>query len=167
LQPDEDGVFTKSANTAQEIGKNTESIIMDDRRASKRYDKPLSVEFGLIGEKASLSNRTSFQGFIEDISLGGLRLQLKERYGKLYKMKLQGKQVKLAIPLPQFNYTAYALGEIQWSNDFQEHAEHVITMGIKFIDLSPTDCQYLENYMGSSKGDHNLLWELWNKEVKP
>ncbi len=140
---------------------------MDDRRASKRYDKPLRVEFGLIGEKASLSNRTSFQGFIEDISLGGLRLQLKERYGKLYKMKLQGKQVKLAIPLPQFNYTAYALGEIQWSNDFQEHAEHVITMGIKFIDLSPTDCQYLENYMGSSKGDHNLLWELWNKEVKP
>ena len=140
---------------------------MDERRDSKRYDKPLSVEFGLIGEKPSLSNRTSFQGFIEDISLGGLRLQLKEKYGKLYKMKFQGKQINMAIALPQFNYTVYTLGEIQWSNDFQEHAEHVITMGIKFIDLSPTDCQYLENYISSNKGDHNLLWELWNKEVKP
>jgi len=140
---------------------------MDERRVSKRYDKPLKVEFGLIGEKPSLSNRTSFQGFIEDISLGGLRLGLREKYGKLYKMKLQGKKVKLSIPFPQFNYTVCALGEIQWSNDFQEHAEHVITLGIRFIDLSPTDCQYLENYMGSNKGDHNLLWELWNKEVKP
>ena len=140
---------------------------MEDRRVFKRHDKPLRVELGLVDEKPSLSNRTSFQGFIEDISLGGLRLQLRERYGKLYKMKLQGKQVKLAIPFSQFNYTIYALGTIQWSNDFQEHTEHVITMGIRFIDLSPTDCQYLENYMGSNKGDHNLLWELWNKEVKP
>jgi c-di-GMP-binding flagellar brake protein YcgR len=154
-------------NMPQEIGRNTERTTMDERRVFKRHDKPLSVEFGLIGEKASLSRRNSFQGFVEDISLGGLRLQLRERYGKLYKMKIQGKNVKLAIPFPEFSYTVYTHGEIQWSNDFQEHTEHVITMGIRFIDLSPTDCQYLENYIGSNKGDHNLLWELWNKEVKP
>ena len=154
-------------NFTQEINKNTESNIMDERRIFKRHDKPLSIEFGLVGEKDSLSKRSSFQGFVEDISLGGLRLQLRERYGKLYKVPLQGKQITLSIPFPQFNYTVFTLGIIQWSNDFQEHTEHVITMGIKFVDLSPTDSQYLENYMGSNKADHNLLWELWSKEIKP
>ena len=151
----------------QEIHKNTEKLSMEERRAFKRHDKPLSVEFGLIGEKSSLSNRTSFQGFIEDISLGGMRLQLREKYGKLYKTKMQGKRIKLSIPFSQFNHTVYALGEIQWSNDVQEHAEHVITLGVKFVDLAPTDRQYLENYMNSNRGDHNLLWDLWNKEIRP
>ncbi|MBN2332639.1 MAG: PilZ domain-containing protein [Deltaproteobacteria bacterium] len=139
----------------------------DDRRQFKRLDKPLTIDFGFIGESASIAGRNSFSGFVEDISLGGIRLLLREKYGKLYNMSLQGKRIKLSLPLSQFEHTIYTTGIIQWAKNTRERTDQLITLGVKFLDLGATDCHYLENYLSTSQGDHNLLWDLWKKEVKP
>ena len=140
---------------------------MDERRNYQRIDKPLRIDFSFIDETAGITGRNVFAGYIEDISLGGIRVQLRERYGKLYQVALQGEKVKLSFSFPQFNHTVFTTGIIRWSKKITEHTDQIITMGIKFLALAPTDQQYLENYLSSNQGDQNFLWDLWNKEIKP
>ncbi|MBW1646044.1 MAG: PilZ domain-containing protein [Deltaproteobacteria bacterium] len=140
---------------------------MDERRNFQRVDKPLGVDFSFLGEPAGIAGNNVFSGFIEDISLGGIRIQLRERYGKLYRVALQGERIKMSFSFPQFDHTVFTTGIIRWSKKTTEHTDQLITLGVKFIDLAPTDQQYLENYLSSSQGDQNLLWDLWNKEIRP
>ncbi|MBN2231320.1 MAG: PilZ domain-containing protein [Deltaproteobacteria bacterium] len=138
-----------------------------DRRAHKRLDKPLAVTFGIIGASTSLARHDSFSGYVEDISLGGVRLTLREKYGRLYGINLQEQQVKLTFSLPRFDCLISTPGNIQWSRSSREGSDTLFTLGIRFTNMSSTDRRYLENYLAATQGDHNLLWDLWNKEMRP
>ena len=140
---------------------------MEEKRQCSRHDKPLSVCFGFFGEKENLSGPESFSGFVEDISIGGVRIQIVDTYGFLHGKDLQRKAIKLSIPIPQFDYTFITTGIIQWVKGDNKSLNQTISLGVEFINLSTPDQQYLENYLGSNLGDQNLLWDLWSKEVKP
>ena len=140
---------------------------MEEKRQACRHDKPLSVYFGFFGEKESLSGPESFRGFVEDVSTGGVRIQIVDAYGFLYGKDLRRKVIKLSIPMPQFDYTLVTTGIIQWVKSDNKSLNQTFSLGVEFINISMTDCQYLENYLSSNLGDQNLLWDLWSKEVKP
>jgi hypothetical protein len=141
--------------------------IIQDRRAHKRLDKPLAVSFGLIGASAALARHDSFSGYVEDISIDGIRLTLRERYGRLHGVNLREQQIKLTFSLPQFEHRISTSGNIQWLQSSREGTDTLITMGIRFTNLSSTDRQYLEGYLATNRGDLNLLWDLWNREMQP
>lgn len=140
---------------------------MEDKRQSPRRNKPLSVSFGFFGKNESLVGLKNFSGFVEDISTSGARIQIVDPYGFLHGKELSGKVIKLSMPFPHLDYTLISTGTIQWVKGDNKSLNQTFSLGIQFRNLSLTDCEYLESYLSSNLGDHNLLWELWNQEVKP
>lgn len=140
---------------------------MEEKRQHSRHDKPLSVSFAFFGGHQEIPGPRTYEGFIEDISLGGVRIKLVDQYGFLYGRELQGMTIKLSIPLPQLHYTLTTTGLIQWVKNDHKSLSQTLILGVEFQNVSVTDKQYLENYLSSNLGDQNLLWDLWNKEVKP
>ncbi len=140
---------------------------MEDKRQSTRKSKPLSVSFGFFGADETLAGLKDFSGFVEDISIGGARIQIVDPYGFLFGKELSGKVIKFSMPFPHLDYNMVTTGLIQWVKADKKNLNQTFSLGVQFRNLSMTDCQYLESYLGSNSGDHNLLWDLWNREVKP
>lgn len=140
---------------------------MEEKRQSHRHDKALSVYFSFFGEAENFSGPADYRGFVEDVSISGIRIKIIDAYGFLYGKDLRSKVIKLSIPMPQFDYTLVTTGIIQWVKNDNKSLNQTFSLGVEFINISITDCQYLENYLSSNLGDQNLLWDLWSKEVKP
>lgn len=140
---------------------------MEDKRQFPRKNKPLSVTFSFFGANEALSGLKEFSGFVEDISISGVRIQIVDPYGFLYGKELSGKVIKCSLPFPHLDYTLVSTAIIQWVRGDKKNLNQTFSLGVQFRNLSMTDCQYLESYISSNYGDHNLLWDLWNQEVKP
>ncbi|MEA1924175.1 MAG: PilZ domain-containing protein [Pseudomonadota bacterium] len=140
---------------------------MKKEQQSYRQDKPLSVSFSFLEGKKSSSAGRRFRGFVEDISVTGVRIKIVDTYGFFYGKNLQEEIIKLSISIPQLDHILVTTGIISWIKSDDKSLNQMISLGVKFNDLSATDCQYLENYLSSNLGDQKLLWDLWDKEVKP
>jgi hypothetical protein len=105
-----------------------------------------------------------FDGYTEDISIGGAYIVLGERYQTGPSAELVGRSVKIEMNLPATRL--HLPGTIVWSKEAARPGKITTIVGVQFRDMRRTERDELEKYCYGSQGELNLIWNLWESILK-
>jgi len=109
--------------------------------------------------RSSLSVR--YNGFIKDLSLGGMCAYLNEGYNSLNLEELLGKRVKIEMNLLSADTRFFVLGKVRWGTR-EGQAENVVMLGIQLVEVTDFHLKSITQLLAVSANDHNMLWDLWD-----
>ena len=141
----------------------------DDKRQAeveksehKRYAIPVAVRCTLY--KEDIKGKNSFQGFIRDISLGGVSLEIRDDTLVINDAFLQYVNIEMAfeITLPDVTHTVNISGVIRWYKKVKRKEVNLLYLGVQFLDLGKNDETVLNKYLALGAGDKSLIWNLWD-----
>ncbi len=132
-----------------------------EKRKSERSEFAYPVEIMFLSE---IADNTLFQGYIEDISMGGSCVQFEDRYGRLSSTELTDSKVKLFLFMPEGEKVAVLsrIKRIQMNTPKQFSIE----IGVEFENLEDWQERAIEKLASSNKKDQNMMWNLWEKFEK-
>ena len=112
--------------------------LMKERRMFPRLDEPALVNYTLLDDRLLQARSVS-----DDISEGGIRFPTDERLSP-------GSQVELEINIPSASLFLVSQGVIIWQKKLDKGiGRWCYVMGIKFIDMEPSDKEQLLCFLGS------------------
>lgn len=138
----------------------SESVI--ERRAHRRHTIPVAVSCRLF--KEDIKKKNSFQGFIQDISLGGVSLEIRDDtlvINDAFLMYLN-MEMTFAINVPEGTYKLNVPGIVRWYKKAKKKGVNLLYLGVQFLNLKKSDEAILENYLALGAGDKSLIWNLWD-----
>jgi hypothetical protein len=120
-----------------------------EKREHRRHAIPAAVSCRLFKEDIKKNN--SFQGFIQDISLGGVSLE-----------------ITFAIDMPDGIHKVNVSGIVRWYRKDRRKDVNLLYLGVQFLNLGKSDKAILEKYLASGTGDKSFIWNLWdNLSIQP
>ena len=133
-----------------------------ERRENKRYSIPAMVTCTFF--EGGVKGKSSFQGFIQDISLGGVSLEIRDDFLKISETLLLYTTVEMSVAFnfPDGIHHMDFSGVIRWYRRRKEKVNNFLYLGIKFHNLSEESKELVRNYVSLGKGDKNLIWNLWD-----
>ena len=133
-----------------------------DRRENKRYNVPAMVTCNFY--EGGIKGKASFQGFIQDISLGGVSIEIRDDFLKISEALLLYTTVEMSVALnfPDGVHQMNFSGVIRWCKRRREASRNFLYLGIKFNNLTEDNQALVKNYMSLGQGDKNLIWNLWD-----
>ena len=134
-------------------------------RKTIRHQLPTKVRIKIFPKEAEKSPLV-FDGFTEDISLGGTCFVLSASYRIDSPTELVGKNVKLEMSLPQAKENIRILGTVAWGKKLSHEGKTSTVVGIQFGEMNDRDRTALNEYCCGSDGEQNLIWSLWESYVK-
>ena len=139
-----------------------------ERRKHQRSDMPATVNCTLL--KKDIKGKNSFQGFIQDISLGGASLEVRDDFLTIDNASLKYTEIRLGLELntsdgiQKINFT----GIIRWHRRVKKQSMNLLYLGVQFFALDERDQAILEKYLALGTGDKSLIWNLWdNLSIQP
>jgi hypothetical protein len=117
-----------------------------------------------------LKGKSSFQGFIQDISFGGVSLEIRDDFLNISDSLLTYTNIEMAVEfnLPDGAHKMSFSGIIRWHKRVKKKNKNFLYLGIKFYNLEERDRDVLKQYLSLGTGDKNLIWNLWdNLSVQP
>jgi c-di-GMP-binding flagellar brake protein YcgR len=143
--------------TVHDVGK--EQI---DRRENKRHSVPAMVTCSFY--EGGIKGKSSFQGFIQDISLGGVSIEIRDDFFIISEALLLYTTVEMSVALnfPDGVHPMDFTGVIRWCRRRKEESRNFLYLGIKFHNLSEENQALVRQYMSFGQGDKNLIWNLWD-----
>jgi hypothetical protein len=130
-------------------------------RRTVRHKLPTQVNLKIFKDKLC-KTPLHFDGFTENISLGGASVVLGSNYETGQFDTLAGKNVKLQIYLPIEFVNLSVLGTTVWSKEVPLEGKTTAVVGIQFKDMTDADRRLLQGYNCGSEGEQNLIWSLWD-----
>ena len=130
-------------------------------RRTVRHKLPTQVNLKIFKDELC-KTPVIFDGFTENISLGGARVVLGSNYKSGNFDTLAGKNVKLQIYLPIEFVNLSILGTTVWSKEVPLEGKTTAVVGIQFKDMTDADRRLLQNYNCGSESEQNLIWSLWD-----
>ncbi len=134
-------------------------------RKTIRHQLPTKVRIKIFPKEVEKSPLV-FDGFTEDISLGGTCLVLSASYRIDSPAELVGKNVKLEMSLPRVEENISILGTVAWGKKISHEGKTSSVVGIQFGEMNDRDRTSLNEYCCGSDGEQNLIWSLWESYVK-
>lgn len=133
-----------------------------DRREHKRHNVPAMVTCSFY--EGGIRGKSSFQGFIQDISLGGVSIEIRDDFLKISEALLFYTTVEISVALsfPDGAHTMDFSGVIRWCRRRKEESRNFLYLGVKFHNLSEENKALVRQYMSLGRGDKNLIWNLWD-----
>lgn len=133
-----------------------------ERRESKRYSIPAMVTCTFF--EGGVKGKGNFQGFIQDISLGGVSLEIRDDFLKISETLLLYTTVEMSVAFnfPDGTHHMDFSGVVRWYRRRKEKVKNFLYLGIKFQHLSEENKELVKNYVSLGKGDKNLIWNLWD-----
>ena len=133
-----------------------------DRRQNKRYSVPAMVTCSF--SEGGIKSKSSFRGFIQDISLGGVSIEIRDDFFIISEALLLYTTVEMSLALnfPDGVHQMDFSGVIRWHRRRREDSRSLLYLGIKFNTLSGDNQALVKNYMSLGQGDKNLIWNLWD-----
>ena len=133
-----------------------------DRRENKRHNVPAMVTCSFY--EGGIRGKSSFQGFIQDISLGGVSIEIRDDFLKISEGLLSYTTVDMSVALnfPDGVHQMDFSGVIRWCRRIKEESRNFLYLGIKFHNLSEENQALVKHYMSLGQGDKNLIWNLWD-----
>ena len=133
-----------------------------ERRKNKRYCIPAVVKCKFFEEV--VSGKNSFQGFIQDISFGGVSLQITDDFLNIKEGLLKHTSVEMEIELnaPDGLHKINFAGIIKWYKRVKKKDKNVLNLHIQFHCLDEESAEILMKYLSLGSGDKNLFWNLWD-----
>ena len=137
-------------------------------RKHQRRNIPAVVTCTFFEE--SLKGKSSFQGFIQDISFGGVSLEIRDDFLIISDSLLTYANIEMMVEfnLPDGAHKMSFSGIIRWHKRIKKRNMNFLYLGIQFYNLDEKDKDVLEKYLSLGTGDKNLIWNLWdNLSVQP
>ncbi len=137
---------------------NSDSI---ERRKFNRSEFAYPVDIIFLSE---LTEDTLFHGYIEDISMGGSRIQFEDKYGRVSPARLSDTKVKLLVFMPEGEKVAL-LSRVKRIH-MNTPKQFSIEIGVEFENLEDWQERAIEKLSASKKKDQNMMWNLWEQFEK-
>ena len=133
-----------------------------EMRENQRYSVPAMVTCTFLGE--SLKGRSHFQGFIQDISFGGVSLEVRDDFLIISDSLLKYSDIDMTVELnlPDGEHTLNFSGSVRWHKRVKKNNMSFLYLGIRFYDLKESEKSVLKKYLSLGTGDKNLIWNLWD-----
>lgn len=133
-----------------------------ERREHKRYNVPAMVTCTFY--EGGIKGKSSFQGFIQDISSGGVSIEIRDDFLKISEALLLYTTVEMSVALnfPDGVHQMDFAGIIRWCRRRKAKVKNCLYLGIKFHNLSEENKALVKNYTSLGQGDKNLIWNLWD-----
>ena len=133
-----------------------------EMREHQRHNVPSMVTCTFLEE--SLRGKSNFQGFIQDLSLGGVSLEVRDDFLIISDSNLKYTDIEMAVEfnLPDGEHRLNFSGSIRWHQRVKKNDMSFLYLGIQFYDLRESDKHVLEKYLSLGTGDKNLIWNLWD-----
>jgi hypothetical protein len=133
-----------------------------ERREHERHVIPAAVTCTFFEEV--LRGKGSFQGFIQDISLGGVAMEIRDDFLTIKESLLLYTTIEmtLALNLSDGVHRMNISGIIRWYKRIKRGDKSFVYIGIKFHSLDEKSKEILEHYLSLGTGDTNLIWNLWD-----
>jgi len=108
--------------------------------------------------------KNSFQGFIQDISQGGVSLEIRDDFLVIGDEHLQYKNIEMVgeLNLPDGTHKMNISGIIRWHKRLKKKNMSFLYLGVQFRNLHENDITVLNKYLALGTGDKNLIWNLWD-----
>ncbi len=141
---------------------NDKANVQSDRREHKRHSVPAMITCTFYEGK--IKGKSSFQGFIQDISSGGVSIEIRDDFLKISETLILYTTIEMSVALnfPDGAHHMQFAGVIRWCSRRKEKDKNCLYLGIKFHNLSEENKTLVENYISLGKGDKNLIWNLWD-----
>jgi hypothetical protein len=135
-----------------------------ERRENKRYNIPTVVNCKFFEEVAN--GKSSFQGFIRDISFGGVSLEISDDCLNLKEELLKYTNIEMEVELnsPDGIHRMGFSGIIKWHKSVKNEDKNVLYLNIQFHNLDEKSANLLKEYLSLGSGDKNLFWNLWDNQ---
>jgi len=139
-----------------------------ERREHQRHNIPATVTCTFFEE--TLQGKGKFCGFIQDISYGGVFLELRDDFLNLTESMLPHTNIEMTF---EFNFPDGInkmdfSGIIKWDRRVKKNGKSFLCLGIQFHTLDERRKEIIKRYLSLGAGDKNLIWNLWdNLSVQP
>jgi hypothetical protein len=135
-----------------------------ERRKQHRYQIPAAVTCTFFEE--TLQGKGEFQGFIQDISLGGVSLEIRDDFLKLTESMLLHTNIEMTV---EFNFPDGInkldfSGIIKWNKRIKKNDKSFLYLGVQFHGLDARSKEIIKKFITFGDGDKNLIWELWDNQ---
>ena len=136
--------------------------LVEERRKHPRRQIPAAVTCTFYEE--ILQGKGSFKGFIQDISMGGVSLEIRDDFLSISETMLLYTNLEMHV---EFNFPEGIQhisfsGLVRWYKRIKKKDKNFLYLGIKFQNLDEQSREVLEKYLSLGTGDTNLIWNLWD-----
>jgi len=140
----------------------SEEKIGIERRKYLRRSIPAAVTCTFYEEV--LQGKGSFKGFIQDISVGGVSLEIRDDFLTIRESLLLYTNIEMAVEInfPEGMQHVDFSGLVRWYKRIKKNDKNFLYLGIQFHTLNEETMKVLERYLSLGTGDINLIWNLWD-----
>ena len=133
-----------------------------ERRVNKRHSIPAVVTCTFFEEV--LNGKGSIQGFIEDISFGGVSLEIRDDFLRIKEDLLIYTTVEMEVELnfPDGTHRMVFSGIVKWHKRVKKKDNNTLYLKVQFHNLDEKSAEMLNEYLSLGSGDKNLIWNLWD-----
>lgn len=147
--------------------KNNKNVMIE-RRKHQRFNIPAAVNCKFFNK--DIKGKSSFQGFIQDISFGGISLELRDDFSIINDSLLKYTSVQMTLELNMSDgiHKINFSGIIRWYRRVKKEGMSFLYLGIQFYNLDESSKEVIKKYLAFGTGDKNLIWNLWdNLTIQP
>lgn len=136
--------------------------VMIERRKHQRFNIPAAVNCKFFNK--DIKGKSSFQGFIQDISFGGVSLELRDDFSIINDSLLKYTSVQMTLELNMSDgiHKINFSGIIRWYRRVKKEGMSFLYLGIQFYNLDESSKEVIKKYLALGTGDKNLIWNLWD-----
>lgn len=136
--------------------------VMIERRKHQRFNIPAAVNCKFFNK--DIKGKSSFQGFIQDISFGGVSLELRDDFSIINDSLLKYTNVQMTLELNMSDgiHKINFSGIIRWYRRVKKEGMSFLYLGIQFYNLDESSKEVIKKYLAFGTGDKNLIWNLWD-----
>jgi hypothetical protein len=134
-------------------------------RRTVRHKLPTQVKLKIFKDELC-KTPVHFDGFTDNISLGGASIVLGSNYETDHFDTLAGKNVQLQIYLPIEFFNLSVLGTTVWSKEVPLEGKTTAVVGVQFKDMTDSDRRLLQSYNYGSESEQNMILTLWDSLMK-
>ena len=128
-------------------------------RKTVRRQLPTQINIKVFSDQQGKAP-LDFDGFTENISLGGASVVLDASYDTTYFGSLVGKRVQIQIYLAIVFVSLSILGTSVWRKEIFLEGKKREMLGIQFEEMSDKNRRLLQGYHHGSESEQDLIWSL-------
>jgi hypothetical protein len=133
-----------------------------EKRKHQRYCIPSVVTCRFPEELPG--GQRSFQGFVQDISLGGVFLEIRDDFLCIKKPNLGCSTIEMTLEctMPEGVKLLAVAGNIKWHKRIKKATGSFLYLRIQFHTMDERNLKILKKFLSLGTGDKHLFWNLWD-----
>jgi len=114
------------------------------------------------------AGQRSFEAFVQDISLGGVFLEIRDDFLYIDESVLPYSIIEMTLEctVPDGIEMMAVSGTIKWHKRIKKQAGSFLYLRIQFNTMDEMSLDTLKEFLALGTGDKHLFWNLWDT-VKP